>query len=186
MLSNLKDEFELLKNDFIKFVPKLVISILIFIVFLVIANYYKNYFIDYNINAEETISNKSKSLLLYQLGWTIYYLIFIAGIIFSLINLGVNIAFIISILGIFGLAIGLAFQSSLSNIIAGIIISLSNLYEINDTIKINAIFSENSTSGEVVDFNLYYTTLFNSESKTIINVPNSLIQSNVLKIINNK
>ncbi len=186
MVFNLHDEFELLKNDIIKFMPKLVISILIFILFIIIANYYKNYFIDHNINSEVTISNKSKSLILYQLGWTLYYLIFIAGIILSLINLGVNIAFIVSILGIFGLAIGLAFQSSLSNIISGIIISLSDLYEINDTVKINAIFSENYTSGKVIDFNLYYTTLFNLESNTIINIPNSLIQNNVLKVINNK
>lgn len=180
-----QDELELLKNDVIKFLPKLGISILIFIIFLVIANYYKNYFMENNINAEETISNKSKSLLMYQLGWTIYYLIFIAGVLFSLINLGINIALIISIFAIFGLAFGLAFQSSLSNIISGIIISLSNLYEINDIIQINAISSETYTSGKVVDFNLYYTSLIHSDSKTIINIPNSLIHSNILKIINN-
>jgi small conductance mechanosensitive channel len=185
MVFNLHDEFELLKNDVIIFLPKLVISILIFILFMVIANYYKNYFLDENINSEETISKKSKSLILHQLIMIVYYLILTAGILFFLINLGVNIALIISILGIFGLAVGLAFQSSLSNIIAGIIISLSDLYDINDTIKINAIFSENYTSGKVVDFNLYYTTLFDSKSKTIINVPNSLIQNNVLKNINN-
>lgn len=183
---NWHDKFQILKNDIIDYTPRLIISILIFIVFLVVANYYKNYFISNNINSEETIVDKSRSLLLYQVGWTIYYLIFITGIICSLINLGVNIALILSFLGIFGLAIGFALQGSLSNIISGIIISITNLYEINDNIRINAIFSENYTSGRVIDFNLYYTTLINSDNKTTICVPNSLIQSNVIKIINNR
>ena len=185
MVFNWHDKFELLKNDVIDFTPRLIISILIFIVFLVVANYYKNYFIDDNLKSEETIVNKSKSLLLHQLGWTIYYLIFVAGILFSLTNLGISIALIISILGILGLSLGLAFQGSLSNIISGIVISLSDLYEINDTIKLNAIFSENNTSGKVIDFNLYFTTLITSDYKTIITVPNSLIQNNILKVINN-
>jgi small-conductance mechanosensitive channel len=179
MVNNWHDKFELLKKDVIDYIPRLVISILIFIIFVVVANYYKSYFTNNYINSEET---KSKSLLLNEIGKIVYYLIIIAGVICTLINLGFNIAIILTFASIFGLAFGLALQGTFINIISGIILSVNNLYEINDTIKINILGNNNYTYGKVVDFNLYFTTLYNQDTNLIINIPNSQIHTHILNI----
>jgi len=172
---NINEIFENLKNDFINYIPNLAIAIFIIIIFYIIANYYKNNVFNNNIKSES-----SKDLIYYELSYIIYYLILIFGFLFALIYLGFNTATIIAVLSICGLAIGFAFQSSLSNIISGIIIILLNLYEIGDVIKLNQLSYSTYTLGKVIDFNLYSTTLLDPITNSIITLPNSIIQSNVL------
>jgi len=177
------NKFELIKKQAIDFAPTIVISIFIFIIFYVIAEYYKSMILKKSYsqvdigNEQETIN---QNIIYYQLSLIIYYVIFCLGIIFALVNLGFNVATVITLLGTVGLALGLAFQETFKNIISGIYISLTDIYDIGDQINLKMLGSINSISGTIVNFNLYYTTILETKTNLLTTIPNALIQNNMI------
>lgn len=172
--------FDNIKNTIIGYFPSIAIAIFIIIIFYIIANYYKNYIINNNIKDENSLRTNSQNLVYYELSWFVYYIIIIVGLLYALTYLGLNITTLVTILGIFGLALGLALQGTLTNIISGIIISILNIFDIGDLIRLNQLGYSNSVEGIVYDFNLYFTTLIDKNTNLIIKIPNSLIQNNIL------
>lgn len=179
------NKYESIKKQAVDIIPSLIISIIIFIIFYVIANYYKNTMIvNKNINNQESEMiqdyNTHKNLIYYQFVWIIYYSILFSGIMFALINLGFNVATILTILATFGLAIGLALQDFLKNIISGIYLSFTNMFGLGDFISLRSLGSTNPTFGKILDFNLFYTTIIENKTNQITMIPNSTIQNNIL------
>ena len=179
------EKYESIKKQAINIGPSLIVSIIIFIIFYVIANYYKNIMIaNKNTNNQESEMiqnyNTHKNLIYYQFVWIIYYSILFSGIMFSLINLGFNIATILTILATLGLAIGLALQDFLKNIISGIYLSFTNMFGLGDLISVRSLGSTNPTFGKILDFNLFYTTIIEDKTNQITMIPNSTIQNNIL------
>ena len=162
-----------------KFIPTLINSILIFAVFYAVANYYKNNIINSAINRFSK-NDENVNLVYYQMAYILYYVIICIGIVIVLIHIGFNIASIVTILGALGLAIGLAMQNSLQNIIGGIFISLLNLFNIGDYIKLVPLGNVNPIYGRVVKFNLCYTTILDLKTNTITSIPNLAVYGNVL------
>lgn len=171
---------ENIKNQIINKMPKIIESIFIFIIFIIVANIIKNNFVDDELDIINDETSYNKNLIQHQIASVIYYIIVIIGIIFCLIHLGINITTILTIFGSFGLAFGIAMQGTLSNVISGIIISINNLYNIGDFIRINQLVNVNTIMGKVVDFNLYFTKIKDLSNNLIINIPNSTIQNNLL------
>jgi small conductance mechanosensitive channel len=171
-------KFDELKSHTIDFMPILLLSIFIFIIFYVIAEYFRKFMIsDLRNNNQE---QKTINIIYYQLSIIIYYSIIILGLIFALVNLGFNIPTIITILGTVGLALGLAFQETFKNIIASLYISINNLYSIGDVIIISILGNLNNTMGMVVDFDLYTTKLIDSKTKLLTTIPNNTISNNII------
>jgi small conductance mechanosensitive channel len=129
---------------------------------------------------ENMFMKQLENLIQHQIGSFVFYIILTVGSIFAVINLGFNVTTIITILASMGLAIGIAMQGALGNIISGIIISINDIFNINDIIKINNILNDNTIYGKVIDFNLYFTTIYDPLKKSIVTVPNSTIQNNLL------
>jgi len=178
------DYFQNIKNAVSEKIPNIVGSLFIFLLFLIVAKIIKN-----NISNEPIIDSSiiddesnyiSKTLVQHQIGNFVYYIILIVGSIFAVINLGINTTTIITILASMGLALGIAMQGTLSNVISGIIISINNIFNIGDKIRINQLINVNTISGKVIDFNLYFTTIVDQDTRLIINIPNSTIQNNLL------
>lgn len=93
----------------------------------------------------QTIINLINSIIKY---------IIIAIIVILILDLyGVNTTSILASLGIVGLVIGLAFQDTMKNALAGIEIILDNRYNVGDTVKINDF------TGEVLNLGLQTTKL---------------------------
>jgi small conductance mechanosensitive channel len=175
MTNKWNETVELIKIKITENIPTVMVSIFIFIIFYIIANYYKNLFIkDYIVSEEKYIS-----LINNQIGWLIYYSILIIGIIFSLVNLGISIAAIVSLLATICIAFGLALQGTLSNIINGILISIYDIFSIGDVLKLNQWWG-NTFEGTVVEFTLNNTTLLNNETKHLFTVPNSMIRDSII------
>jgi small conductance mechanosensitive channel len=180
--------FENIKTAISNKMPNFVGSLFIFIIFYVVATIIRNNISnENNFNDEKTnlfISDESnyssKNLIQHQIGSFVFYIILTVGSIFAVINLGFNVTTIITILASMGLAIGIAMQGALGNIISGIIISINDIFNINDIIKINNILNDNTIYGKVIDFNLYFTTIYDPLKKSIVTVPNSTIQNNLL------
>ena len=194
-----EEMFDSIKKQAIDFTPKLIISIFIFIIFYVIASYIQGFLISdkkniipgteqinlsvSDINQLKTTSTSDDfktNLVFYQIGWIIYYSIITIGIIFALVNLGFNIGTILTILASLGLAIGLALQETLKNIISGIYLAITNPYKLTDYISIKSLGSLNPIVGTVIDFNLYYTTIIDLKTNQITVIPNSTIQNNLV------
>ena len=199
----LSDKLDKFINEFVDTLPTIILSIFIFVIFYVIAQYYKSKTIKSRINLidpsksilkqELNFDNETSlyqeslpepntldgNLVYYQMNWIIYYAIILFGLIISLVNLGFNVATIITLLGSVGLALGLAFQETLKNMISGVYIALNKLFKIGDEITLKPLGNINGTSGIIIDFNLYYTTIIN-QNKQISMIPNFIIQNNIL------
>jgi small conductance mechanosensitive channel len=175
-LSKWSEVLEEMKLKLIKNTPNIMISIFIFIIFYVIANYCKKLFIK-NISVFQ--ESNHISLINNQIGWLTYYLILIMGIIFAVVNLGISIATIITLLATIGLAFGLALQGTFGNIINGILISSYDIFSIGDYIKINQFFGT-TFEGTVISFTLSNITIFNSITKSLISLPNSVLQTAII------
>lgn len=202
----IKEKLNMMLNDLIDKTPIILLSIFIFIIFYVLAEYYKSVIIPPKIKLKKSeteqiqqirtemkeeikqeikqeIKNEDTiyddSLIYNQLSWLVYYSIIVFGLIVSLVNLGFNVATIIALLSSIGFTLGLALQDSVKNIISGIYISVNKLFKIGDIIQLKPLGNLNSTQGTIIDFSLYYTTIVNSNN-IISMIPNSLVQSNIL------
>jgi small conductance mechanosensitive channel len=167
-----------LKSQTINFIPTILSSIFIFIIFYVIAGYFRKFVISdiMNVNQEKNKINIVYNELLIM----VYYSIIIFGLIFGLVNLGFNIPTIITILGTIGLALGLAFQNTFQNIIASLFISMNDLYSLGDVIVLRVLSNFHNITGTVVNFNLYTTTLVDSKTNLLTTIPNSAISNNII------
>lgn len=176
-----QEKYESIKTQVIEIAPTFIISIFIFIIFYVMAGYYKKVILDSSWGSGGSAESKTENIIHHELSVIIYYAIFGLGVIFALVNLGFNVATILTVLGTVGLSLGLAFQETFKNMISGTYISINNLFRIGDIVTLRIVSSVNNTiTGMVVDFNLYYTTILESDTKLNTIIPNALIQNNIL------
>ena len=90
-------------------------------------------------------------------------------------KLGIPVTSLVAALSVFGLAVSLAVQGSLSNLAGGIMILVSKPFVIGDFVEAGGI------SGTVLEIGLVYTKIATGDNK-VINCPNSEISAT--KIIN--
>lgn len=88
----------------------------------------------------------------------------------------VNVSAMITGLGVVGIAVSLGFQDTLSNLIGGLMVSVSRNVEPGDHIQMGP----SGVTGVVQDVTWRYTTIVNS-SGTSINIPNSLMTSTAVQ-----
>jgi len=108
-------------------------------------------------------------IMLHRAGRTL--LVTISGItLLSLYNVNVNA--LIAALGVGGLALSLAAQDTLSNVISGIMIMLDQPFRVGDRIEISRL----GTWGDVVDIGLRSTRIRTRDNRMVI-VPNNSIST---------
>lgn len=90
-------------------------------------------------------------------------------------SLGINVTSLIAVLSVFGLAVSLAVQNSLSNVAGGIQLLSSKPFKAGDYVQAGGI------EGVVQDVGIVYTRIHTGDNK-LIQVPNSQIASE--KIVN--
>ena len=159
-------------NEIEDYGPKFLRSILILAIFFVVAEYFRIKILE----DEELVNN---SIAIKQLANVTYYLIFLIGFLFFLLNMGVHWGSIFAILGSLGLTIGFAMQNLLKNAFSAVYIISGKLFEIGDTIEIKKLSYYNYIKGKVIDFDLLNVYILTDDSK-IHYLPNSLIQDNIL------
>lgn len=90
-------------------------------------------------------------------------------------SLGIDVTSLIAVLSVFGLAVSLAVQNSLSNVAGGIQVLGSKPFVVGDFVEAGGV------SGTVSDIGIFYTKINTGDNK-LIQVPNSQIANE--KIIN--
>jgi small-conductance mechanosensitive channel len=93
--------------------------------------------------------------------------LWLAGLILILDHFGQNVSSVVAALGVTSLAIGLASQQALSNIIAGLVLALDHPFRIGDRIRLPGI-----DGGEVLDVGLRSTQIRMADGSLLI-VPNA-------------
>lgn len=103
----------------------------------------------------------------------LYGILLVLVTLSALGQLGVQTTSFIAILGAVGLAVGLAFQSTLSNISAGVMIIIFR------PIKVGEFVEAGGTSGFVEEINIFNTILKTGDNKIIIVANSKVIGDNI-------
>ena len=103
----------------------------------------------------------------------VHAVILVAGLILILNHFGVNISALWTAIGIGGLALSLAAQDTLANMISGLIILLDQPFRTGDRIGIQEL----NTWGDVVSIGLRSTRIRTRDNRLVI-VPNASISNN--------
>ena len=101
--------------------------------------------------------------------------IFSLGVLIILQSLGIAITPLLTALGIGGVSLGLAFQSTLSNFLSGLNLATSNKIRIGDYIQL-----ESGEDGYVIDIAWRHTILQDIRDNMVV-VPNTRVLNNVFK-----
>jgi len=122
-------------------------------------------------NPKKSDSHQADTILLLLHRFARVLLITIAAImLLSLYNINVNA--LIAALGIGGLAVSLAAQDTLSNVISGIMIMMDQPFRVGDRVEIPKL----NTWGDIVDIGLRSTRIRTSENRLVI-MPNNVIST---------
>jgi len=117
-------------------------------------------------------SNVNETLKVF-LGNVIYGLLLIVVVLATLNKLGVETTSFVAILGAIGLAVGLAFQSTLSNISAGVMIVIFRPINIGDFVEAGGV------AGTIEEINLFNTMFKTPDNKVIIVSNSNIIAGNI-------
>lgn len=118
-------------------------------------------------------SNVNETLKVF-LGNIIYGLLLIVVVLSALNQLGIQTTSFVAILGAIGLAVGLAFQGTLSNISAGVMIVIFRPINIGDFVEAGGV------AGTIEEINLFNTVFKTPDNKVIIVSNSNIIGGNII------
>jgi small conductance mechanosensitive channel len=102
------------------------------------------------------------------------YMLLVAALISCLSGFGFTTTSFAAVLGAAGIAIGLAFQGTLSNFAAGLMLLLFRPFKVGDTIKVGAY------TGSVKALELFSTVLATGDNRRVV-LPNSMLSNQPLE-----
>lgn len=146
---------------------KVIIALAIFIIGKKIAKWVTNFTVK--------IMKKSKmdETLVGFLSNALYGLLLIVIVLAALDQIGIETTSFIAILGAVGLAVGLAFQSTLSNISAGVMIILFRPIQVGEFVEAGG------ATGTVEEINIFNTIMKTGDNKIIIIANSNIIGGNI-------
>ena len=151
-----------------EWIPKLTISLVIFLIFFLLSIAVKQI----TIHSLKRL-NKPHGILR-MFGKTIQTIIVLIGIVTALGTAGVNVSALVASLGLVGFALGFALKDFLSNMLAGMMILFYRPFHIHDEI------SGKDFKGKVHEINLRYTTILDGDKSVM--VPNAALLSNTITL----
>lgn len=102
-----------------------------------------------------------------------HIIVLLVSALLILDRFGINITALVATLGIGGLAVSLAAQDTLSNMVSGVMLVIDQPFRIGDRVEIQGL----NTWGDVVDIGLRSTRIRTGNNRMVI-VPNSTISRN--------
>jgi len=162
--------------------PKTILSRLIISIALIICCYLVAFFINLLIKtwlakSKEVIAKGRQNDFIAVSRKILNFIIFILLIIFILALWGVKVTALVASLGIVGIVIGLALQTTLANIFGGIALIADRSFKIGDFVELDT-----GEPGEIIDVGLRSTRIKSFEEGNEIIIPNSILMNS--RIIN--
>jgi small conductance mechanosensitive channel len=149
------------------FIVNLIIAIAIFVIGKFVAKYITKLTIKAMSKSgmDETLSGFLESV--------IYGVLLVVVVLASLSKLGVETTSFVAIVGAIGLAVGLAFQGTLSNISAGVMIIIFRPIQKGEFVEAGGAI------GVIEDINIFNTTMKTGDNKIIIVANSNIIGGNI-------
>lgn len=151
-----------LLTHFVLFLPKLVVSLVVFAVTLIAAGALGRTV--RRVMERRKVGYELTLLMSRLVRWTIIVL----GSVVALQQVDFDVAAFLTGLGILGFTVGFALQGISQNFVAGILLLLQQPFDIGDVIQVGEFL------GEVVTVDLYATKLRTLDGKTVL-IPNATV-----------
>jgi small conductance mechanosensitive channel len=126
--------------------------------------------------ASKPVRTKVDETLGRFIGQMVFYVIMLGALLGVLQYFGIGVTSFAAILGAAGFAVGLAFQGSLSNFAAGVMLLVFRPFKVGDVINAAGI------TAKVYEISLFSTVFDTPDNRRII-VPNSMISSGTIENI---
>jgi small conductance mechanosensitive channel len=158
-------------NTAIALLPNLIIALVIFVAFLILASTVKSMVRHLSVRRQH---RRNLSLLLGQLAYT---LVVVLGFLvaFSVVAPSFQAGDLIKMLGIGSVAIGFAFQNILQNFLAGILLLMQEPFALGDWISVTGI------EGTVEDIQTRATVITTENGKRVV-IPNAVLFTNPVAV----
>lgn len=161
-LEQLRSSFLNNWNELIKYIPNIILGILLLAVGFIIANFLSKYF----RNAVEKKSHDPLMTNFLSKTFKATLIILVIMFVLNVIGLGGVATGILTAAGASALIFGFAFKDIGENFLAGVILSFNRPFRVNDTIKVDDIF------GKVKALEFRYTKLKTFDGRDVY-IPNS-------------
>lgn len=166
-ISNAWRSWDQMVDSAITLLPNLILALVIFIVFLVLASFARSLTRRVSLKRSQ---HRNLGLLLGQLA---HLTVIVVGLLtaISAIAPSFHASDLIKMLGIGSVAIGFAFQNILQNFLAGILILMQEPFQIGDWINVTGL------EGRVEDIQTRATVVATAKSTRIV-IPNAVLFTN--------
>lgn len=144
------------------------------IVGVFVAKVIKERGIEKSANPDTWAGRENVNMAYVVMGQIVYWSIMVVAFITVITRFGVQTASVIAVLGTLGIGIGLALQGVLSDLAAGVLITLFQAYHIGEFIEVNG------TVARVKSFNLLHTVVEEYPTGVVVLIPNGMMQTGVL------
>ena len=104
----------------------------------------------------------------------------VMGFMFALDRLGVQIQPFLAGAGVVGVALSLAAQDTLSNLVAGVLLILDRPFQVGDRVELWTAPTETGTWGDVVEIGLRATKIRNPDNLVVVVPNNEIMQRDIV------
>jgi small conductance mechanosensitive channel len=161
--------FDLLAEDGMTLVFRLLLVLFVMFVFVKIASFVKN-IVDRALGSSRF---QISSLLRRMIVMSVRNIVIVIGILIAISQVGISLAPLLAGLGIIGFIVGFALQDSLANFASGMLILLYRPFDVGDVVEAGGV------SGKVSSMSLVNTTFMTFDNKRLV-VPNNMIWGSVI------
>jgi len=164
--------------DSVKIILSKIIASIILIISCYLATFFLNLLTKAWINkAREVIGRRRQKDLMAVSRKILNFIILTLLVIFILSVWGIKVTALVASLGIAGIVVGLALQTTLANVFGGIFLIADGSFKIGDFVQLDS-----GESGEIIDVGLRSTRIKSFDEGNEIIIPNSILMNS--KIIN--
>lgn len=139
----------------------------------ILASLVKTMVREYGLPLAERTDTDVDERIVGLLDLTAVYLIWTAGILIALREVGIEVTAFIASLGIVGLAVALAARTVLSNVLAGITLTADRNFRVGDRIQVGDYI------GDVLEINLHKTVIRTRDNEIVL-IPNDVLGKEVI------
>ena len=139
----------------------------------ILASFVKTFIREYGLPIAERTDTDVDERVLRLLDLTAVYLIWTAGILVALREIGIEVTAFLASLGIIGLAVALAARTVLSNVLAGVTLTADRNLRVGDRIQVAGHI------GDVLEINLHKTVIRTRDNEIVL-IPNDVLGKEII------
>jgi len=139
----------------------------------ILASLVKNLIREYGLPLAERTDTDIDERIVRILDLTAVYVIWVAGLLIALRELGIEVTAFLASLGIAGLAVALAAKTILSNVLTGVTLTADRNFRVGDRIQVQDYL------GDVLEINLHKTVIRTRDNE-IVMIPNDVLGREII------